>query len=37
MTDKQKYYKTPVNEKHIKQAILYQVNQLYSGQAIETY
>ena len=36
MTDKQKYYKIPVNEKHIKPAILYQVNQLYSVQATET-
>ena len=36
MTDKQKYYKIPVNEKDIKPAILHQVNQLYSRQAITT-
>ena len=37
MTDKQKYYKIPVNEKDIKPAILHQVNQLYSRQAITTF
>ena len=36
MTGKQKYYKIPVNEKHIKPAVLYQANQLYSRQAIKT-
>ena len=36
MTNKQKSYKIPVNEKHIKPAILHQVNQLYSRQAITT-
>ena len=36
MTDKQKYYKIPVNEKHIKPAILYQRNHLFSRQAIKT-